>query len=231
MDPKAFRVAATVLLLRDDPFEVLMVRRHSEATFASRLVFPGGVIEPDDADEAWLPLVTGADSLDVEERALRICGIRETWEETSILLGAERRPAVSDVPFREVVAAAGIRLPLDALHPFGHWITPDAEPRRFDTHFYLAMAPHGQEPVVDGAEMVELEWRSPAAKTDTSVMFPTLMNLMRLAESPDAAAAIEAAAARAPYAVKPTLDWREDGSAVIVIPAEAGYGMTEFLHR
>ncbi|MES2169448.1 MAG: NUDIX hydrolase [Actinomycetota bacterium] len=229
MDPKAFRVAATVLMLRDDPFEVLMVRRHAAATFASRLVFPGGVLEPDDSDESWLSLVTGAEGLDPQERALRICAIRETWEETSILLGADAAPLPGGT-FRDTVAAAGIRLPLERLTPFGHWITPEAEPRRFDTHFYLAFAPHGQTAVADGGETVELEWRSPAAETDGSVMFPTLMNLLRLAESQDARSAIEHAALREPFTVQPVLVWRDDGSAVITIPAEAGYSATEFVH-
>jgi 8-oxo-dGTP pyrophosphatase MutT (NUDIX family) len=230
MDPKAFRVAATVLVLRDDPFEVLMVRRNSKATFASRLVFPGGVIEPDDADDAWLPLVSGADGLDRRERSLRICAIRETWEETSILLGADAAPTTGGT-FRETVAAAGIRLPLDGLVPFGHWITPEAEPHRFDTHFYLAKAPEGQTAVADGGETVQLEWRSPAAETDLSVMFPTLMNLLRLAESEDVASALAAAAARPRVTVQPVMVMNPDGTAKITIPAEAGYAVTEFLHR
>ncbi|MCU1414287.1 MAG: hydrolase [Microbacteriaceae bacterium] len=229
MDPKAFRVAATVLLVRDDPFEVLMVRRHSKATFASRLVFPGGVVDPDDSDEAWLPLVTGAESLDAEERTLRICAFRETWEETSILIGAERSPAPGGT-FREVVTAAGIRLPLDALQPFGHWITPDAEPRRFDTYFYLAQAPAGQTAIADGGETVELEWRSPAQEDET-LMFPTLMNLMRLAGSTDVASALQAASARPQVSVKPTLVMRDDGTALVTIDSDAGYPLTEFVHR
>jgi 8-oxo-dGTP pyrophosphatase MutT (NUDIX family) len=231
-DPKAFRVAATVLVLRDDPFEVLMVRRNAQATFASRRVFPGGVIDPDDADEAWLPLVSGADDLEPDERALRICAIRETWEETSLLIGAEHAPASpTDVAFRDVVTAAGITLPLDRLHPFAHWITPDAEPRRFDTHFYLTRAPIGQIPVADGGETVELEWIAPAEPGDEGLMFPTAMNLERLAQSTDAASAIAAASGRAAFTVHPVTTTAPDGSVTLSIPAEAGYSVTEYLHR
>jgi 8-oxo-dGTP pyrophosphatase MutT (NUDIX family) len=62
--PVPVRLSATVLLVRDDPFEVLMVRRHEKAHFASALVFPGGTIDPEDRSEVWLDHITGADGLD-----------------------------------------------------------------------------------------------------------------------------------------------------------------------
>jgi 8-oxo-dGTP pyrophosphatase MutT (NUDIX family) len=242
IDPKAFRVAATVLLVRDDPFEVLMVRRHSKATFASRLVFPGGVIDADDSDPAWRELVTGSDGLDPGQVALRICGIRETWEETSVLLATDvtghsvaAPEGMTDAPFREVVAASGGRMALDALHPFGHWITPEVEPRRFDTHFFVAKAPDDQTAVADGGETVELEWLSPkdavARNVDGAIMFPTELNLRRLGESDSAQAALDAADARPIVTVQPRGEARENGDLWVVIPAEAGYGITEHLHR
>lgn len=231
-DPKAFRIAATVLLVRDNPFEVLVVRRHSKATFASRLVFPGGVVDPDDSDEEWMPLLSGADDLTVDERALRICAIRETWEETSILIGAATAPeGMPGAPFREVVRASGGTLALDHIHPFGHWITPDLEPRRFDTHFFLAAAPGDQVAVADGGETVGLQWIEVHDHAADGLMFPTIMNLQRLAESNDSASAISAAAARAPFTVRPAMVKRDDGSYLLTIPAEAGYSVTEFVHR
>ncbi len=231
-DPKAFRAAATALLVRDSPFEVLMVRRHSKATFASRLVFPGGVVDAEDSSEEWMPLLSGANDLALVERALRICAIRETWEETSILIGAAHAPAgMSDAPFREVVRAGGGTLPLDRIRPFGHWITPEFEPRRFDTHFYLAEAPTGQVAVADGGETVELQWLDVHGHSSDGLMFPTIMNLRRLAESRDSAAAIAAAVERVPFTVMPVMEERPDGSRLLTIPAEAGYAVTEFVHR
>jgi 8-oxo-dGTP pyrophosphatase MutT (NUDIX family) len=236
--PSIPRVAATMLLVRDDPFEVLMVRRHAKATFASALVFPGGVSEPDDAAEEWLPLTTGA--LDSAERAIRITAVRETWEETGLLIAA--RPNGEDpagrmarsTPFRSLIHDAPALLPLDDIHPFAHWITPEREARRFDTRFFLARAPLGQQAVPDGGETIELEWVSPAAAVartlagDRSIIFPTLLNLMRLAENSDSDAAIRASRGRQPYTVQPRFESRDDGSTWITIPREAGYDRTEY---
>lgn len=232
------RVAATLLLVRDDPFEVLMVRRHAKATFASALVFPGGALDPQDGDDAWEPLVDG--DFESAERAIRIAAVRETWEETALLIarsesGEEVAPPGerTDAAFLDLVRASGGRLPLADVHPFAHWITPEQERRRFDTRFFLTRAPRSQSPSADGGETVGLEWVNPAdavARTDAgerSIIFPTLMNLTRLAESADVASAIEAARTRPPFTVQPRIERRADESRWVVIPAEAGYGATE----
>jgi 8-oxo-dGTP pyrophosphatase MutT (NUDIX family) len=82
------RPCTTVLLVRDgtEGLEVLMVVRHERSHFASALVFPGGGIDAEDADEAWLDLIDGAAELDEVERARRIAGFRELYEETGVLL-------------------------------------------------------------------------------------------------------------------------------------------------
>lgn len=232
------RLAATMVLVRDDPFEVLLVRRHAKAVFASALVFPGGAVDVDDYDDDWIPLLGSGADLPREERAIRIAAIRETFEETALLLatppggGEIAQPARRDDPFRDVVRASGGLLMLADVHPFGHWITPEVAPRRFDTHFLLARAPVGQHPIPDGGETVGLEWASPAATVERargdgqSIIFPTLLNLMRLAESSDTASAVEAARIRPPFTVLPQVELRA-GVRVAVIPEEAGYGITE----
>jgi 8-oxo-dGTP pyrophosphatase MutT (NUDIX family) len=231
------RLAATLLLVRDDPFEVLMVRRHARAVFASALVFPGGAVDPDDSADAWLPLITGAEQLSARDRAIRIAAARETYEEVALSLAvdAEGRPCrLGPAPFRDAVAAAHAHLELGSLVPFGHWITPEGEPRRFDTHFFIAAAPDGQEAVSDGDETVSLEWVQPAEMIgraqagERAVMFPTLMNLMRLAESANVADALRAARNRPVFTVHARIEERGDGSRHVVIPAEAGYAATEF---
>jgi 8-oxo-dGTP pyrophosphatase MutT (NUDIX family) len=68
---RPLRNAASLILVRGEPLEVLMVRRHARASFTSSYVFPGGVVEPDDADDAWLPRLIGADTLSRPERAPR----------------------------------------------------------------------------------------------------------------------------------------------------------------
>jgi 8-oxo-dGTP pyrophosphatase MutT (NUDIX family) len=235
------RLAATLLLLRDDPFEVLMVRRHAKAVFASALVFPGGAIEPGDYDNSWRQLIDDPDGLNRDERALRIAAIRETWEETGVL-AAQRSEGHEDArlapaqgkSFRDVVEAGGSRLALNLIQPFGHWVTPEQEPRRFDTHFFIARMPSEQLAVSDGAETVDIEWVNPTAAVartaagDRSIIFPTLMNLGRLAESDDTSSALASAASRPHFTVRPRILTRADGSRMIVIPDEAGYALTEY---
>jgi 8-oxo-dGTP pyrophosphatase MutT (NUDIX family) len=233
-DPAAVRIAATVLIVRDDPFQVLMVRRHAKASFASALVFPGGVIEPEDRDAAWDSLSSASADLDREGRAIRIGGIRETFEETGILLGAETQPAAGGRQFRSIVADSGAVLALDEIVPFAHWITPAGRVRRFDTHFLIARAPEGQIAIADGDETVETEWLAPAVAAaraesgESIIVFPTLMNLVRLAESADVAEALTAARNRSPFTVLPIAVEAADGSLAIEIPMAAGYAMTSY---
>lgn len=233
------RLAATMLLLRDDPLEVLMVKRHTKAYFASALVFPGGTVDPEDSDAAWLPYLVGHEGLSDEQRALRIAACRETFEESCIITARRRDGSpVSGVAsadglrFLDVIRDADAVLDLAGLQPFGHWITPEIAPKRFDTHFFLARAPEGQEAVCDGSETVGLEWVRPddalarAAAGERAILFPTRMNIKRLAESGDSHSALEAARQRPPYTVRPQIEKRGE-SHVVVIPIEAGYGETE----
>jgi 8-oxo-dGTP pyrophosphatase MutT (NUDIX family) len=231
--------AASLLLVRDEPFEVLMVRRNSRGAFASVMVFPGGRIDPSDSDPGWEPLVEDYSSYDAAERARRIAVIRETWEETSIVVGATGPvtgpgTAQGERVFRDLVESSGARLRLERLTSFSHWVTPVAEPRRFDTYFYVASAPEGQVAVADGSEIVDSEWVSPAGagasarRGELPIIFPTLMNLDRLADSDSVAAAVAAARLRPPFTVQPVFEEDETGSRVIVIPAEAGYSVTRF---
>ena len=233
------RPAATVLLLRDDPFEVLLVRRRQGGTFSNALVFPGGVIDASDADAAWLPHLAGAEQLDPQARAVRIAALRETFEEASILVAVlpdgspvQAGPPDDGTPFAELVARRGALLALDQLHPFGNWVTPASEPRRFDTTFFLCRAPDGQFARQDDGETVGFEWAAPgelverAAAGERSILFPTLMNLRRLAESDDSASALSAADARSVMRIDPVAR-REDRRTIITIPEESGYGVTE----
>lgn len=230
------RESATVLLLRDDPFEVLMVGRAARGAFASALVFPGGAIDPDDGDPAWRDLATGFDDVPAGDRPLRIGAIREVWEETGILLADGEAPARRPgVAFREAVVSAGARIRIDALAHFGHWITPTIESRRFDTHFFLAEAPRDQVAVPDGTETLSVEWMPPARAVELAVsgerpiIFPTMVNLARLAESSNSAEAIAKARERPPVTVQPEITVETGGGRRITIPVDAGYSVTEWL--
>ena len=80
-----------------------------------------------------------------------------------------------------------LNIAFDALAHFAHWVTPDYMPKRFDTHFFLAAAPGGHAGRHDGRESVDSIWISPseaiADRKKWNVIFPTKLNLMKLAES------------------------------------------------
>jgi 8-oxo-dGTP pyrophosphatase MutT (NUDIX family) len=186
----AVPLSATVLLLRDRPagLEVLMITRHAEAVFASgALVFPGGRLDAEDAAPALLARCRAVPGEDAARMALRVCAIRETFEEARLLLARElgRADVVSAAAlaaiearlhaelgrapnFTELVIEGGLELATDLLVPFAHWITPKPRPRRFDTYFYLAPAPDAQEAAHDGEEAVASIWTRPRKRPPTA---------------------------------------------------------------
>ncbi len=242
--------AATVLLVRDAPtLEVLMVRRNAAAAFgADAWVFPGGKVAASDSAEDWTPLVDGR--FEAVDRSLRIAAARETFEESGVLLAKDKvgrfaapelcaeldalRKEVEKQPelFMGLVRDAGLKLVLDRLVHFAHWITPTFEPRRFDTHFFLAAAPAEQVVRHDGREAVDHGWVAPAdllqrrLEGHAKLMFPTRLNLEKLALSPNAAAAEATARAARVVTVEPQVVTR-DGVRALRIPAEAGYSLVE----
>lgn len=243
--------AATLLLVRDGApgLEVFMVKRHHQIDFASgALVFPGGKVAPGDADPALRDLADGAGGLDDAALALAAAAIREAFEESGLLLARAAGGFVAGEtlaalqPFRprldkgELGLAAflrqtGLRLAVDALAPFAHWITPVFMPKRFDTHFFIAAAPEGQLGRHDGGETVDSLWTGPhaaiAEEARWTVIFPTRMNLLKLAQSPTVAAALAAARAARPVTVLPEIRETADGRKVLTLPPEAGYGPVE----
>ena len=212
--PATPRLAATVVVLRAQrpgtPYEVMLLRRSAAMTFvAGAHVFPGGTI--DDAD---LPsdAPSWCDGLDVPPRfphldaggelACRVAAVRELVEEAGVLLArrngswvtsgevhAVRRRLASGAPFEQAVRAGGWRLALDALVPFAQIVTPRSEPRRFDTHFFLAELPPGAEARPAKAEADELVWATPAAalagghRGELVLLPPTWATLIQLAAS------------------------------------------------
>ena len=174
--------AASVILLRDSPLEVLMMRRHANASFVPDVwVFPGGMVEASDRE-----LGDGT-----EIGTMRVAAIREVFEESGIWLGApldsvngKRRALLNG----EVTFASLARenpLDLDALVLTSRWITPIGVPKRFDTCFFLAIADADAVPSVDNGEdgeAVEVRWITPSAAIETlPIVFPTLKNLEALA--------------------------------------------------
>jgi 8-oxo-dGTP pyrophosphatase MutT (NUDIX family) len=189
-EPVIPRDAATVMLLRDSPpgsLEVYMLRRKPSMAFApGAMVFPGGSVDPRDADEqvAW----AGPDAAHWGEvfdappelaRALVCAAVRETFEESGVLLaGPSAREVVADttsdeweadrqalldhsVSLAELLARRGLVLRADLLRPWSRWITPVMEPRRFDTRFFAAALPAGQRTRDVGGEASAVAWIEP----------------------------------------------------------------------
>ncbi|MBP2296680.1 NUDIX hydrolase [Azospirillum rugosum] len=231
--------AASLILLRDgaDGLEVLMIRRHEGLRFApGATVFPGGRIDPDD----HAPYPSPAIPLDLLPQ--RMAAIREAFEECGILLtsppvedrqlAALRSPA--EPPFHERLREAGLEPAVGTLTPFARWQTPETVWRRFDTTFFLARAPGGQDAVVDGGEAVAALWASPPAILEAegqgrlSLVFATRMNLLRLAPCRTVEDALAEAARHQPMVpILPRAVETPDGP-VLRIPAGLGYAPTEF---
>lgn len=241
--PAPARPAATIVLLRDAPdgMEVFMVVRHHQIDFASgALVFPGGRVDPPDRDIAWGLRCGGTPGLGGDPLALRVAGIREAFEECGVLLahprgangllGAARLRSVRrDADFAALLETEDLVLATEMLTPFAHWITPPMMPKRFDTHFFLALAPADQLAVHDGGEAVDSVWISPARALAEAgegrwkLVFPTRLNLQKLARWTDSAAAIEAARAAPIVTVMPEATRTPTGRRMR-IPAAADYG-------
>ncbi|MBL6691953.1 MAG: NUDIX hydrolase [Pseudomonadales bacterium] len=243
--------AATILMLRDGPtgLETFMVVRHHQIDFASgALVFPGGKV--DDGDFNVRDYCDGVDDADDTMLAMMAGAIRESFEECGVLLAREaggedlvsgeklktlehyRDPLNNgEVALVDFLEKEQLRLACDKLQHFAHWITPEALPKRFDTHFYLALAPADHLAIHDGYESVDSIWISPEdalkgnADGTYTIIFPTRVNVEMLGESSSVEEAMQMAAERTIVSVLPWMEQREDGGYVC-IPEDAGYATT-----
>ncbi|WP_406319320.1 NUDIX hydrolase [Streptosporangium sp. NBC_01639] len=191
--PVPARDAATVVLLREG-VEVYLLRRKASMAFAAgAYVFPGGSVDPRDADHAiaWAgpsPAEWGAVFRADERiaRALVCAAVRETFEESGVLLaGTSPESVVADttgddweadrlalidrsLSFADFLDRRGLVLRADLLRPWAHWITPEIEHRRFDTRFFVAALPPGQRTRDVGGEADQVVWVRPADAIDQS---------------------------------------------------------------
>jgi len=246
--------AATIVILRDgrQGLEVFMVVRHHAIDFASgALVFPGGKVDAQDEDPAWGDLAPSA--ANAADRAFLVAAARETFEEAGLVLArrigeqglldadaAHRlvetyraRLAGGRIAFLDVVRGENLRLAADLMVPFAHWITPPTQPKRFDTHFLLVSAPVEQLGAHDGGESVEGFWIAPkealreAEAGKRVLLFPTHMNLLKLARFATVAETVEMARQSPIVSVMPRVERTATGRR-LHIPAAAGYGITEW---
>ncbi|QWG16569.1 NUDIX hydrolase [Bradyrhizobium sediminis] len=249
------RPASTILLLRDSAetkgeIEVFMMVRHYEIDFNSgALVFPGGSVDKGDQDIIADPsLYAGGEGLDASALSFRIAAIRETFEESGILLArpkgskvlvdagrageieAAHRADLCDnkITFLKVLTDNGMVLALDELVPYAHWITPEGMPKRFDTWFFLAAAPPEQAGAHDGKESTDSIWVSPREALEGGdsgrfkLPFPTTRNLIRLGKQSSVQAALDDSRGKSIVTVMPVMT-KLNGGRQLRIPLEAGY--------
>jgi len=248
------RPASTILLLRDSKgakeIEVFMMVRHYEIDFNSgALVFPGGSVDKNDKEIIARPeLYAGREGLDAAALSFRIAAIRETFEESGILLARPRgSKALVDarhaseieaahrvdlnegkITFLKMLTDNGLVLALDELVPYAHWITPEGVPKRFDTWFFLAAAPPDQLGAHDGRESTDSIWVSPREALEGGdngrfkLPFPTTRNLIRLGKQASVNDALQDSKGRDIVTVMPVMT-RLNGGRQLRIPKEAGY--------
>ncbi|HEX2094234.1 MAG TPA: NUDIX domain-containing protein [Longimicrobiaceae bacterium] len=239
--------------------EALLLRRHRRSGFAADAwVFPGGTVDPADRDPEILDRLDGpapgewAARLRVadagEALGYVVAALREAFEETGILLArwdhvgnvhadmagslevARRALLDGVVGLREVAVGNGVRLAGDDLLYIAHWITPEPEPRRYDTRFFLARVDPGAECIPHEAEMTDARWMRPGEAVERfragemKLLPPTVHTLRRLAGHGSLAEAWEALRDAPVPATLPRMRRHPQGVAIEVPGGESKSG-------
>jgi 8-oxo-dGTP pyrophosphatase MutT (NUDIX family) len=251
--------AATLVLLRDRPAggpELLLIKRHTKSKFAAGdHVFPGGKVGTGDNPEDAIRWCRGLDASAAAARlgvstaeavALHVGAIRETFEEVGLLLAyddagafvradaprfAEYRAAgpEDNLAFWAMVRAERLTLATDRLVYFAHWITPEEQPLRFDTRFFVADLPPGQEAQADGYEITELRWLGPAealaafARGEISLRNPTARNIELFVGATSAADGVRRVTGREIPTIRPRILFGENGARRVLMPGDEGW--------
>lgn len=244
------RQAATVLLLRDGlpGLEVYLLRRTKGMPFAGGMTaYPGGGVDERDGDTeiGWAgpSPAEWASAFGCDERVARelVCAaVRETFEEAGVLLAGtdggsvvpdvsgddweEQRQALlsRELSLTELLAGRGLVLRSDLLRPFAHWITPPVEPRRYDTKFFVAALPVGQEARHVSGEADEANWLTPSvalAEMSAGVrpmMPPTIHTLGQLDRFSDVAGALAGSPPDPMEPISPTFEEAADGKWAVL---------------
>ena len=241
--PAEPRAAATVMFVRDGAagVEVFMLRRVATMAFAPRaMVFPGGGVDQRDADpdlpwagpspEEWAALLQTDEPT---ARELVVAAVREVFEECGVLLAGpsadsvaadvrgphwheqRRRLLAREASLSEVLIEHDLVLRSDLLGYRSHWITPEFEPRRYDTRFFSASVPRGQSAEDLSTEADAAGWVDPAVLLaqyqagEVAMLPPTVVSVEEVAAAPSAAEFIAETVRIAP--VMPVLADTPDG--------------------
>ncbi len=218
------RPASTVMLLRDaaGQLEVYVLQRVSGMAFApSMTVFPGGGV---DSFDYPAPAHAGGGSGGVDgmtaQEVRRLAGALGTDEYKAV--------ALLTAAVREVHEEVGVLLQASLMRPWANWITPEGGTRRYDTFFFAAALPPGQEPRLLTTEADHGYWSAPAAllaalaEGGVLMLPPTIAMLTDLAEFPSVATVLDASRTVRP--LTPVL-LSEPGEPLRVAVAGREYGV------
>jgi 8-oxo-dGTP pyrophosphatase MutT (NUDIX family) len=194
---------ASTVILMDESSRVYLTKRPQTMKFlGGYYVFPGGAVEADDHVEKN-PGIQFKQDVEAFGIGHYVAAARELFEEVGIFLGKKedgsdanlneeaaayyRRELVrGKMSFMQLLQEEGLQLNLEWLQYFGHFITPEVSPIRFDTRFFLAKLPGGQTPTPDTREIDEAFWIHPddalsAFRSGRMPMVkPTLLSLRSL---------------------------------------------------
>ena len=244
------RNAATVVLLRpgaDDAPEVYLLRRQVSMDFAGGMcVFPGGGVDQRDFDPelalavAWAGPTPAAwaDRLGTDEdvaRALVCAAVRETFEESGVLLAGDSADTIvadttgedweadrvaletRELSMTDFLNRRGLVLRTDLLGTWGGWLTPVFEPKRYRTWFFVARLPEGQLTRDVSSESSEVVWLPAAEAADEAdggtlaMLPPTYLTCLEVGSLGTVDAVVEAAAGRTVEMFTPTVEAAGDG--------------------
>lgn len=252
------RPAATVMLLRPSSAgpEVYLLRRHASSdVLGGAYVFPGGKLDGDDHDEAMLnrldrrPEELHALLADPELDAHRAAGhfvaaCRETFEECGILLAEDIDAEIAQrasnrsregFSFIELLEMLQLKLATRHLLPWSRWITPrvpSLQQKRFDTRFFVALAPVDQVARHDRREASDGEWVRPRAALerywahDIELAPPQIMTLAHLSRFADVEGILAEARRRPPPVIQPE-PIAADGGRIVAYPGDAAHPLRD----
>ncbi len=245
-DAPAPTPAATLVIFRRDPAggapQILMIERAATMSFAGgAAVFPGGRV--DDADRDLAAALGASDDEELHELAARIAAVRETIEETGLVVGvrgevtleralAARAMLLEQGALAPVLDAMGWQVDPSALLPFARWWPKHRHIRVYDTRFYLYDLGTGAVDILaDESETAHFFWASAAESLELAdqgkikIIFPTRRNLERLALFDDFAEA-QAHVAIYPSQIISPFVVEDGGERWLSIPEDSGYPVT-----
>lgn len=242
-----------------DGYEILMLRRNLNSDFVGgAYVFPGGSVDTTDAGASGERLALGRTDATASQRlglergglAYYVACLRELFEEAGLLLACNRegvpvhfnddetvqrmarsRREVNDgsLGFVAMMEREGLLLDLRGLEYIAHWITPAGPPRRFDTRFFVALAPEGQVATHDAGETVADQWVRPKDALDArnrgelDMILPTVRNLEAIADFTTPLEVLEYARSLTDIAcVEPRIVTKGDVVSILM-PGDEGY--------